>query len=429
MTRKHIVVDALARVEGEGGVRITMRENRPPEVHLRIYEPPRFFEGFLRGRTIAEVPDITARICGICPVAYQVSSVAAIEDACDVEVGEPIQALRRLLYCGEWIESHALHVLMLHAPDFLGYQDVFQLAGDHPELVVRGLRLKKLGNEIMRVIGGREIHPVSVRIGGFWRVPARREMLALVPELMWAQGVARDLLRWTGTLTFPSFHRDYELVALRDEQRYAIERGRVVSNRGLDLPPRDFLQAITEEHVAHSNALHSRIVGRGAYVVGPMARLNLHFDQLPEDVRHEAERAGVRPPCLNPFRTITMRAVELLYACQEALALVEQYKPPDPPAVPVVPHASTGHGVSEAPRGVLYHRYRLDDAGVVQDARIVPPTAQNLRSIEEDLAEYVATRAELPLDTLTWQCEQAVRNYDPCISCATHALRVRITRG
>ncbi|MCL4812381.1 MAG: nickel-dependent hydrogenase large subunit [Vicinamibacteraceae bacterium] len=429
MTRKQIVVDALARVEGEGGLRIRLRDHRPPEVMLRIYEPPRFFEGFLRGRSMHEIPDITARICGICPIAYQMSGASAIEDACEVTVSEPVRRLRRLMYCGEWIESHGLHVFMLHAPDFLGYADAIRMAADHREIVVDALRAKKVGNTLVAAIGGREIHPVSVRVGGFWRAPAKAGLEALRPELEWAAARVRELLPWLASLPVPDFERDYEFVALHHDEDYAIERGRIVSSRGLDIPVRDFLRVFSEQHVEHSNALHVVTAAEQApYHVGPLARYNLNFAQLPQGIRAAAAEVGLVPPVRNPFRSLAVRAVEMLYACEEAIALIDTYEPPVPPCATVTPKAGTGHGATEAPRGMLYHRYRLDETGLVHDARIIPPTAQNLRCMEEDLAAYVPPRVDLPADRLTWECEQAVRNYDPCISCATHFLEVEVIR-
>jgi len=428
MKRKTISVEYLARVEGEGGLTVKVRDGTVTEAKVRIFEPPRFFEAFLRGRTYLEAPDITARICGICPVAYQTAAVQAMEDALGAVVSPEIRALRRLLYCGEWIESHALHIYLLHAPDFLGYEDAIRMAADHGEAVKRGLRLKKIGNDLMRVVGGREIHPVNVRVGGFYRAPLRKELRPLAGELEWACQAARETVDLVGTFTFPDFEQDYEFVALQHPEEYAICEGRLVSSRGLDLPVRDFLQAISEEHVEHSNALHSVVKGRGPYHVGPLARYNLNFAQLPDAAQDAAHRAGLTHICRNPFKSIIVRAVELMFACEEALRLIEAYVPPDPPFVRTTPRGATGHGASEAPRGVLYHRYRLDDLGVIQDVKIIPPTAQNLKMMERDLAAFVAPRIDMPLDRLTWECEQAMRNYDPCISCATHFLKLDVVR-
>ena len=428
MNAKSFKVDLLARVEGEGGFGIKIKDQSVKEVKLNIFEPPRFFEAFLRGRKFSEAPDITARICGICPVAYQMSACHAVEDAFGVHPEGAIRELRRLLYCGEWIESHALHIYMLHAPDFLGYEVVIQMAKDHPDTVQRGLRLKKIGNAIMTLVGGREIHPINVRVGGFYRVPTRTQLQTLEGDLKWARDAAMETARWVATFTFPDFQRDYEFVALRHPREYALNEGRLVSNKGLDIAISDYEQHFAEEHVQRSNALHSAINERGAYFVGPLARYNLNFEMLSPLAQEAAREAGLKRECRNPFQGIVVRAVETVYACDEALRIIADYEMPAKPYLEVTPRVDTGHGCTEAPRGILYHKYRFDERGVILSAKIVPPTSQNLKTIEDDLAAFVSTRLHLPNERLEWQCEQAIRNYDPCISCATHFLKVRIER-
>jgi coenzyme F420-reducing hydrogenase alpha subunit len=421
-------VEALARVEGEGGLQVRIKDGQVADVKVRIYEPPRFFEAFLRGRHFTEAPDITARICGICPIAYQMSAAHAMEDACGVTVNGPLRALRRLIYCGEWIESHVLHVFLLHAPDFLGYPSALHMARDHGDLVRRALQLKKAGNDLVTLLAGREIHPINVRVGGFYKAPTRAELHALAERLKWARDEALAAVKVVGGLEFPDFEQDYEFVALRHPDEYPFNEGRLVSNKGLDIAVRQFDDHFSEEHVAHSTALHSVRKARGHYCVGPLARYNLNFDCLSPLAQQAAREAGLGPVCRNPFRSIMVRAVETLQACDEAVRLLEQYEPPARPWVEVPPRAGVGFGCTEAPRGILYHRYRLDERGLILDAKIVPPTAQNLPTMESDLRHFVAGRLELPDDQLTWQCEQAVRNYDPCISCSTHALKVRLHR-
>jgi coenzyme F420-reducing hydrogenase alpha subunit len=429
-SRKRVIrVDALPRVEGEGALLIRLEGGEAKEVQLRIFEPPRLFEGFLRGRSQMEVPDITARICGICPVAYQMSSCHAIEDALGVTVDGPLRTLRRLLYCGEWIESHALHVFMLHAPDFLGYPDAISMAKDHPEPFRRGLRIKKTGNAIMEIVGGRAVHPVNVRVGGFYRVPTRAELDGLMPEIAWSLGAIRETLEWIAGFTFPELERDYELVALRHADEYPFCEGRIVSSKGLDVDVREYDAHIVEEQVPYSTALHSRLRSRGAYLCGPMARISLNFDRLGDAAREAAHDVGLEVPCTNPFKSILARAVEILQALDEARAIILGYVAPEAPFVDVAPRRATGHGATEAPRGLLYHRYTVDEDGTVLDARIVPPTSQNQRSIEEDLFAMAATLAELPLREATRRAEHAIRNHDPCISCATHFLELRVEKG
>ena len=426
MKSKTIKVDYLARVEGEGAVSVKIRDHHVSGVQVKIFEPPRFFEAFLRGRKFSEVPDITARICGICPVAYQMSACQAIEDAFGMEIPAPIRSLRRLLYCGEWIESHALHVYMLHAPDFLGYEDAIRMAADHPAEVQRGLRLKKVGNQIVSLLGGREIHPVNVRVGGFYKIPRLAEFQALVEELKWALDAALETVHWVATFSFPDFERDYEFVALKNSDDYPMNDGRLVSNKGLDIAIRDYDRFFAEEHMPHSNALHSVIKQRGQYFVGPLARYNLNFDRLSPRAQQAAREAGLDVAVRNPFRSIIVRSVELVFACEEALRIITNLEIPASAAVEPSPCVATGFGCTEAPRGILYHRYRLDEHGIVLDAKIVPPTSQNQRTMEADLSEFVSAHIDTPPDDLQRQCEQAVRNYDPCISCATHFLKLNI---
>ena len=349
------------------------------------------------------------------------SSCAAIEDACGVTVGEPIRALRRLLYCGEWVESHALHVFMLHAPDFLGYESAIAMASEHRDVVERGLSIKKAGNALIRLIGGREVHPINVRLGGFWRVPARRELQRLADQLERARELALDAVRWAGRLEFPELEEDYEFVALSHPTDYPLERGRLASSRGLDIAPHAYEQHFVEEQVPHSNALHSRLRDRGSYLVGPLARYALNSSKLSPVAREAAADAGLPEVCRNPFRSIVVRAVEVVYALDEAVRLIDGYEEPDSPAAEVPPRAATGFGWTEAPRGMLWHRYSLDDQGTILDARIVPPTSQNQRAIEQDLHALVRRNLDLSDEPLRLRCEQAIRNYDP-LHLVCHAL-------
>ena len=428
-SRKRIKVDYLARVEGEGGLTIKFKGDEAAEARLNIFEPPRFFEAFLRGRDYREVPDITARICGICPIAYMTSSIQAMESGFGVDVGEQIRALRRLIYCGEWIESHVLHIYMLHAPDFLGYQDSIQLAKDFPEVVERGLKLKKLGNDIIALLGGREIHPINIKIGGFYRVPAKHDLLALVDRIKWARDAAYETVRFVAAFPFPNFEQDYEFVALHHPEEYAIIEGNLVSNKGLNIPISEFETHVEEAHVAHSTSLQARMKDRDVYQVGPLARFNLNFHQLSPLAKKAAREVGFTPICNNPFKSIIARSIETLYACDESLRLIEAYEAPEKPSVEVKPKKTLCYGCTEAPRGICWHRYHIEKDGTVLDARLVPPTSQNQKVIERDLLHFAGKNVNLPEEELTWMCEQVVRNYDPCISCSCHFLTLTMERG
>ncbi|MBQ1091291.1 Ni/Fe hydrogenase subunit alpha [Streptomyces sp. B93] len=432
-------VGSLARVEGEGTLVLRMADGRVEEASLSIYEPPRFFEAFLRGRVHTEPPDITARVCGICPVAYQMSACQAVEDACGVTVERPVRELRRLLYCGEWIESHALHIHLLHAPDFLGCESGIELARTQRAAVERGLRLKQAGNAVMELLGGRAVHPVNVRLGGFHRVPTRAELRPLAERLRRAADDAWDTARWVAGFDFPDADVDADFLALAAPGTYAVERGTptVLRTDGVRaaFPLPAFLDHVREEQVPRSTALHSRLDGR-RHLTGPLARFAVGGGLLSATALAAAHEAGLGDPrrgavCRNPYRSVLVRAVEVVYAVDEALRLIAGYEPPARPYVEVPPVAATGHGATEAPRGLLYHRYRLDGDGTVTDARIVPPTAQNQGAIEDDLlrvARAAVAAGGVSDAELARRCERAVRNHDPCISCATHFLDLTVVR-
>jgi len=434
-----ITVQALARVEGEGALTIRMRDGKVEHVELRIYEPPRFYEAFLRGRAASEAPDITARICGICPVAYQMSAVHAIEKISGVTMPPALRALRRLLYCGEWIESHTLHVYMLHAPDFLGFESAVAMAQASPanaEIVRRGLRLKKAGNSIVSLIGGREVHPINIRVGGFYRTPRRDEFGPLIEDLKWARDAALETVRWAAKLDFPDFEHDYEFVALRDANEYPMNEGRLVSSRGLDIAQEEYPEHFEEYQVPHSNALQSRrrskardasqLDGDGAYFVGPLARWNLNGDKASPLVRAAAAETQIRFPSRNPFVGIVVRSLEVLLAVDEALRIIAEYEPPSKPAVESAPRSGAGQAITEAPRGILYHRYETDAAGIIRDAAIIPPTSQNQLQMEHDLMRIAPQLVSLSNNEAALRAEHVIRNYDPCISCATHFLKLRV---
>lgn len=419
-------VGALTRVEGEGALHVELRNGVPERVELNIYEPPRFFEAFLRGRAYTEPPDITARICGICPVAYQTSAMNAIEDACGVTVDPQVVALRRLLYCGEWIHSHALHIYMLHAPDFLGEPDVIAVAKNHRAAVERGLALKKAGNRLMELVGGRSIHPINVRLGGFYSVPTKADLKPMAEQLRAALDDALATVAWVAGFDFPDLTVDHELLALTGD-RYPIEDGRIARSAGVPFGIAEFSDHVRETQVPHSTALHATLDGK-RHLTGPLARYSLNHALLSPVAREAAAAAGLGSECRNPFRSIVVRAVETVYAVDEALRIIGDYERPARPFVDVPARAGVGHGVSEAPRGLLYHRYEIGEDGLIKAAVIVPPTAQNQAAIEDDLTRVVVAGADLDDAALTSMCERAIRNHDPCISCATHFLTLTVKR-
>jgi coenzyme F420-reducing hydrogenase alpha subunit len=425
---KHIEVPVLARVEGEGALEVEVRDSRIAHLRLRIFEPPRLFEQFLVGHHYNEIPDLVARICGICPVAYQMSGATAVEHLFGCDPGPWVRRMRRLFYCGEWIQSHALHIHLLAAPDLLGFDSAPAMASRYGDELRRGLRLQRLGNRIIELFGARSVHPVGARIGGFWKAPRPEQASSLAEEVACAIPEAQALVRWTASLPLPQRPQSFTCVALRHPDEYPMIAERIVSDAGLDIPVDAFETHFSETQVPHSTALHGLHDGR-PYLVGPLARLNLNLDRLHPKVSTALEDSGIRFPSHDMHHSILARAAEILQALLDAAMILSDYEARDPAHVEVHPRAGTGRGASEAPRGLLWHRYDLDDRGLVGYARIVPPTSQNQPRIEEDLR---ITLTQLGLDkdeeTLRRAGEIAIRNYDPCISCATHFLRLRLRR-
>lgn len=420
-------VGALTRVEGEGALNVTLVDGTVESVELNIYEAPRFFEAFLRGRSYTEPPDITARVCGICPVAYQVSSCNALEAACGVTIDRELAELRRLLYCGEWIHSHALHIYLLHMPDFFGCPDAISLAKEHPELVERGLALKKAGNRLMEQIGGRAIHPINVKLGGFYSTPTRADLEPLAEMLRRALDDALYTVRQVAQFEFPDSEFDHEFLSLTQPHRYPIENGSIARSAGEPFGVDEFSAHVVEAQVRHSTALHSTLDGH-RYLTGPLARYSLNSNRLSATASQVAADAGLGTECRNPFRSIVVRAVEVVYAVEEALRIIDEYQRPPRPFVDVPGRAGVGHGVSEAPRGLLYHRYEIGDDGLIRAATMVPPTSQNQAAIEHEMGQLVGRNIALDDATLTSLCEKSIRNHDPCISCSAHFLTLTVQR-
>ena len=424
----NINVPVLARVEGEGALEMKIRGQHIDELRLRIYEPPRYFEKLLEGRNYYDVPDAVARICGICPVAYQMSAVQAIESIFQIEISPWTRAMRRVMYCGEWLQSHSLHIHMLAAPDFLGFNSIIEMAEHHAAEVRRGLMLQTLGNDLITLFGGRSVHPVGVRTGGFYKAPSSEEVQHMLARLQTAVADAEALVGWTASLDLPADEQDFVSVALRHNNEYPLYEGRIVSDHGLDIGIDEFEAHFREFQVPHSTALHSLLHDK-PYLLGPLARINLNRDRLPEAVSTVMDATGIRFPSRNMFHSIIARAVEIHLVIVEAVRLLENYSAEKSEAVEPSPVAGTGFGCTEAPRGLLWHRYELDGDGLVKQARIVPPTSQNQARIEEDLrCSLEQFGLQHDAADLQLHAEKVIRNYDPCISCATHFLRLDIER-
>ncbi|MCS7195659.1 MAG: Ni/Fe hydrogenase subunit alpha [Aquificaceae bacterium] len=420
-----VKLEALTRVEGEGALEVYLEGGKPTWMRLSVYEPPRFIEGILRGKPYHVIPDITARICGICPVAYQISGVQAVEDAFGVEVPEELQKLRRLMYYGEWIQSHALHVFLLHLPDFFGVPSFLELAKIDRELALAGLEVKRCGGLILQTLGGRTSHPVSLTVGGFSFLP--ESLSELLPSIELALEKSFWSLEKLKALNFPNFElRDLVFVSLWEEE-YPILKGDIYFE-GQRVKPSEFKEVFEEFEVPYSTAKHARLKEGRVYLVGPLARFNNAFEMLSHTAKEVAFLLGLEPPVKNPYRSLLVRMVEIIHALEKAKEVIKNYKKLQRSKVEVKTRASEGFGVSEAPRGILWHHYAFDQEGRILSADIVPPTSQNQPAIELSLWEFIKGFENPTEETLKEFAEPMIRNFDPCISCATHFLRVEVKK-
>lgn len=412
-------VKHLARIEGHGNFRLELEKGMPRAI-FEVTESPRFFEAILVGRKKEEAPLITSRICGICSVSHAIASLKAVEAALGVEPGRETLLLRRLLHLGEMIQSHSLHIYFLGLPDFLNADSSVSLIEDYPLEIKRALKLKKLGNLISEVVGGRSTHPISAIIGGFSHRPEGHELQWLREELLGARlGVEATVELFKELQTTP-FTRDTEFVALKNEDEYPFYQGKLASSRGWEINPSRYKEKLSERVVETSTAKHSSTLA-GPYTVGPLARFNLNYALLCKRAKAAAEVLQMPHPSANPFHQHFARVVELVHMVEEGIRTIDLLLiRADSSAQRRQASNSRGVGVVEAPRGLLFHEYGLDKDGVIESVNIVTPTAQNIASIEADLNAFLPHLDSLPESELISRAEALIRSYDPCLSCSTH---------
>lgn len=417
-----LTVEHVARIEGHGTITVDVEDGIVRDIRMDIIEPVRLFESMVVGRRFDEAPLITSRICGICSPNHAVTSIKSVEAALGIEVSERTKMLRQLMVYGSFLQNHATHLYLFAAPDFVGQPSVFPLAETHPEVVKRALKLKKLGNELTGVIGGRSVHPITAVVGGFTAEPEAHELDRLAQALHEVARDAADTVELFAGFDVPRFETAGEMLALVSPDTYAIYDGEVCAlDAGWCRPVGDYHEFITETIVGHSNAKHSTVDGR-TFLVGSLARVNLSWDRLMPSARVVASKAGLRPVTKNSFMNNVCQAIELVDAAERCALLCEALLEAGGSSAvePFDIKAGTGTGATEAPRGTLYHSISLDDDGIVTAGNVITPTAQNLANLEADMRAFAPTVASLPAEEFTLKIEQLVRAYDPCLSCAVH---------
>ncbi len=425
----NIEVSPLPRVEGHGDLVLNVKNKTIEKLQVRIPESPRFFEAMLVGRPYTEPSHITSRICGICSVAHTFTSLKATEAALDVKLNDSIIKLRKLVNYGECIQSHCLHVYFLAVPDFLGIGSVLPLVEINPAVVNIAIKMKKIGNEMVRVLGGRAIHPITTVVGGFTKLPTVEELHYLKDMLVSLYPDLETSLNVLKTLKIPDFERETEYISIYDKDEYALYDGDLKSSDGWIIKPLDYLDKLTEKVVEHSTGKHCS-ASRDSFMVGSLARTNNNFSQLTDNAKTYAAELGLKSPCYNTFMNNIAQFVEIVHCVDDSIKIInsvlESGLDKDKSMVKVKPKAGRGVGIVEAPRGSLIHDYTYDDEGRILKANLIIPTNMNYANIEKDLYALVPTIMEKSEDEIRLGCEMMIRAYDPCISCSTHFLEVTL---
>ncbi|HAK88468.1 MAG TPA: Ni/Fe hydrogenase subunit alpha [Nitrospiraceae bacterium] len=438
----NINVEYLTRVEGHGNIVVNVKEGRLQECRLDIVESPRFFEGILRGRSIFEAQHITSRICGICACGHSLASIQAAEDALGIAPSAQTVKLRKLLLHMEILDSHILHIYLLAAPDLLGVKSFIPLIETHNKVVRRALRMKRACNDVCDVLVGRHVHPVSAIVGGFTKLPKRKDLDPMYNTLAGMRPDIEATIDLISKLKFPEFERDTEYVALiSDESEYPFLGGDIGSTDGVRMNKRDYRKATNEFVVSHSTAKHAKL-SRESYAVGALARFNLNYEKLHQKAKETASVLGIKPKCINPYLNTAAQLIEAVHCLEDAIIIIEDLQNNgidyseeitvglnEQKKIPV--KAGNGIGAVEVPRGILYHNYEIDENGIIINANCVIPTNQNLNNIEHDMRKLVPELLAMngkSEEEITLALEMLVRAYDPCISCSTHMLKVGFNR-
>ncbi|MGD8464379.1 MAG: Ni/Fe hydrogenase subunit alpha [Anaerolineae bacterium] len=426
MTNVSVNVHHLTRVEGHGNIVVDVKNGELLKCQLEIVEAPRFFEAMLRGRPYHEASHITSRICGICATGHATASLRATENALSVEVSEQTELLRKLLFHGEIIDSHVLHVYMLVAPDFLGVGSVLPLASSHPEVVKRALRIKQLSGDLCAMISGRHTHPIAMTVGGFTHLPTIEELLEMRKRLVAAREDMDETIALLARLPWPAFERETEYVSLQKEEEYAFIDGRVATTDGFVYEIPEYRKVTNEYLVPHSTAKHTKH-NRESYMVGALARFNNNYDQLHPRAKAAAETLGMEPVVTNSFLNSAAQAIEMVHCIEDSIRLIDELVDrgiEEGPRYEFQGQGGEGVGSCDVPRGILFHNYVIDDEGKIQEANCVIPTGQNYGNMEADMRALVPQILDRPREEITHMMEMLIRAYDPCISCSTHFLDV-----
>lgn len=412
-------IDYIARVEGEASVRLDIKKGEINDLKLNIWEPPRFFEGFLINRRFDEVPDIVARICGICPVSHMTTAIRAIEKALSLTPSPETVKIRKIMALSQIVASHLIHLYMLAFPDYKGLNSISEMLPEFRSEIERLMRLKGVINNLTSLFGGRPLHPVAMVVGGFTNLPSKDVIGKIIKELENIKSAALETLKFVSELPFPEFRNKSEYVALHSLSGYAINEGFIVSNGGIKITEDEYYSVFEEREVSYSNAKMTSIKSSGSFMVGALARLNLKFDMLHEDAKKAAKKVGFNIPDFNLFHNNIAQAIEVIHGINECIELLDSLNLRDY-EIEIDIREGEGIALTEAPRGLLCHHYLLNKRGIIEKANIITPTSHNFMNLEENLKKLVKKFINEDKKNISLKCEMLVRAYDPCFSCSVH---------
>jgi coenzyme F420-reducing hydrogenase alpha subunit len=413
----------ITKIEGHASLTLQIKRGKVSRCDLDSVEGSRYFEGLLKDRHFTETAEITSRICGICSCAHTIAAIMAIENALKLRISPQTYSLRKLLTIGERIRSHATHLYFMALPDYLGYESALEMVHRHKNEIKRALRLMKLGNEMVKLFAGRDLHPVSATIGGALKIPSSEEIASTKDKLESLKSDAVKTAILFGKLKYPDYATASECFSVHNKKEYGILEGSLISKNN-EYSKDNYLHYLREYHEPDSTA--NFVVKEGkSYMVGALARINNNHTQISKDARKLLNKSKIKFPNHNPFANNFAQAIELVHYIDEGIEICNGLKPRNEPIIK--PKVKAGRGVSaiEAPRGILFHDYTLDKNGNISSANIITPTAQNLRSMQDDIRSYVSTIIKYDKHKIVHEVEKLIRAYDPCFSCSTHFLKVK----
>jgi coenzyme F420-reducing hydrogenase alpha subunit len=416
-----VTLEHITRIEGHARLTLRIDKGRVDEVSMDVFEGARYFEGILKNRRFDEAPHLASRICGVCSQAHLLTAIKAVEEALGVVSTPQTEILRELLLLGQFIQSHSLHLYFLAFPDYFSVESAMQLAKDHPELLKRGLKLKRLGNDLVQAVGAREVHSITPVIGGFSKMPDEKALSEVLDRLLKAMEDAAETAVFMSVMEFPEFERRTEYISLKKEGTYALLHGNLASTDGLFVPHEEYAKYLQERSKESSTSKFVLSEGEG-YMVGALARINLNRKMLSKRARTLVRELGMSFPSYNPFMNNFAQGVELLHCIERSIEILSELEIEEEDPVEFDVRGGRGVSATEVPRGTLFHEYELDDEGNILYANIITPTTQNLKNMEDDLKGFLPGILDKPKAEVIQATEKLVRSYDPCISCSTHFL-------